>query len=77
VHPLHHQGTKLLPKEKSAHQEKVGVPSKSDAGKKPEGNDKGHWNVNGQEPLGCEAPDICSLVSEGDIQEKHNGSSDD
>ena len=69
--PSHYKCTEFLSQEESPHKEDIGIPAKSYAAKKPEGNNKGNRNMNGKEPLAGEALYICPPVSEWDIQQKN------
>jgi hypothetical protein len=69
--PSHYKCTEFLSKEESSHKEDIAIPAKSYAAKKPESNNKGNWNMNGQEPLHGEVLHICSPVSEWNIQQKN------
>jgi len=71
VNALHQDGSELLSQKEPAHQEEIGIPSKSDSTENPQGNDKGDGNMDGKEPLCREPFDICSPVPEGDIQNKY------
>jgi hypothetical protein len=70
--PSYKQGATLLSKEKSCNQEYVRVPAKAYMAKDPHANDEGNRDVNGKEPLGGEASDICPPVTEWNIQDKYN-----
>jgi len=71
MNPLHQHGTKFLTQEKSAYQEHISMPTKSDISKNPHGNYKWHRYMNGQVPLQREALHISSPISEGDIQQEN------
>lgn len=71
MNALHQDGSKLLSQEEPAHQEHIGVPSKSDSTENSQGYDKGDGNMDGKDPLSREPFDIRSPVPEGDIQDKY------
>ena len=77
MNPFHNHGAKFLPQEESTYQENIGVPAKSDSTNNPQSDDERHRYMNGQEPLGGEAPDMSSPIPEGDIQDKNNKRDDD
>ena len=71
MYPSHYERSEFLSKEEGSHKKYVGIPAESYSTKKPEGNNKGNRNMNGQEPLCGEALHICSPIPEGDIQKKN------
>ena len=71
-HPFHYLRSTLLSQEKSTHQNYISIPAESQVAENPHGYYEGHRDMDGQEPLGGESPDIKPPVSKRDIQDENN-----